>query len=296
MRLFKGERNDVVISESKKGSANSGSEEARPSQQTANPTASLADYNASVPAGWYPDPEDPTALRYWDGTTWAERTQPLPPPPPPPTPDVQAESATPRDATTQTTSSDHGNGEAADGTSGAQDETQTDVNAWVGATKTSVDNALAVGTPEAWLNAAQAASVVAEMANTMQMATHARQMADQETQGALVARHEAQAVTEAAAQAMRTATQSTQAAEVAAREARDAANAAASAKEKAAQLAEAAPKVVTKAEVATQAAAKARAKADELEKIVLRAIQANTPQAWNEALRIVTATWKATGD
>ena len=303
MRLFKSERDEDVVSDNKRESANSGSEGAVSSQQTSNPTASLADYNASIPAGWYPDPEDPAALRYWDGTTWAERTQPLPPPPPPPAPEVPSAppqaatgSAVAEGATIPTPSSDQGVAEAAEGTDIAQDETQKDVDVWVGATKTSVANALAVGTPEAWLNAAQAAVVVAEMAHTMQMATQARQISDQVAHRAEVARHEAQALTEAAAQAMRTASQTAQAAEVAAREARDAANAARSAKQKAEQMAEAAPKAVNRAEVASEAATSAKAKADELETEVEKASQANTPQAWTEALRIVTAAWPAGTD
>ncbi len=34
-----------------------------------------------APAGWYPDPENPTQPRYWTGTAWAA---PGPPPPYPP--------------------------------------------------------------------------------------------------------------------------------------------------------------------------------------------------------------------
>jgi len=275
MRLFKGESDDDVVLDSKRENA-----------------------NASIPAGWYPDPEDPAALRYWDGTTWAERTQPLPPPLPPPTPEVRSAppqaatgSAMPDGVTIQAPSSDRGAGEAAEGTDIPQEETQKDVNVWVGATKTTVANALAVGTPEAWLSAAQAAVVVAEMAHTMQMATKARQIADQAAHRAQVARHEAQALTEAATQAMRTASQTAQAAEVAAREARDAANAARSAKQKAEQMAEAAPKAVNRAEVAHEAAANAKTNADALETEVEKASEANTPEAWTEALRIVTAAW-----
>ena len=40
----------------------------------------------STPAGWYPDPQDPSRERYWDGTAWTEATQlaagTAPPPPP----------------------------------------------------------------------------------------------------------------------------------------------------------------------------------------------------------------------
>lgn len=29
---------------------------------------------AGPPPGWYPDPADPAAVRYWDGATWTEQT------------------------------------------------------------------------------------------------------------------------------------------------------------------------------------------------------------------------------
>jgi Protein of unknown function (DUF2510)/Domain of unknown function (DUF4328) len=29
------------------------------------------------PPNWYPDPQDPTRSRYWDGTRWTEHTHPL---------------------------------------------------------------------------------------------------------------------------------------------------------------------------------------------------------------------------
>ncbi|MGN6472477.1 MAG: DUF2510 domain-containing protein [Mycobacteriales bacterium] len=32
------------------------------------------------PAGWYPDPASPQLLRYWDGSTWTDHTQPNPQP------------------------------------------------------------------------------------------------------------------------------------------------------------------------------------------------------------------------
>jgi len=31
-----------------------------------------------APAGWYPDPSDPTALRYFDGRAWVQGTPPYP--------------------------------------------------------------------------------------------------------------------------------------------------------------------------------------------------------------------------
>ncbi len=33
----------------------------------------------TTPAGWYPDPGEPTNQRYWDGQQWTERTAPLAP-------------------------------------------------------------------------------------------------------------------------------------------------------------------------------------------------------------------------
>lgn len=43
----------------------------------------------NTPAGWYPDPHDPSQQRYWDGSSWSEATQPAAPgvgvPPPPAT-------------------------------------------------------------------------------------------------------------------------------------------------------------------------------------------------------------------
>jgi uncharacterized RDD family membrane protein YckC len=48
-----------------------------------------------VPAGWYQDPENPTAQRYWDGSAWTEhRINETPLPDPPSTPQ-QAPSAPP---------------------------------------------------------------------------------------------------------------------------------------------------------------------------------------------------------
>jgi resuscitation-promoting factor RpfB len=30
----------------------------------------------AVPQGWYPDPQQPELLRWWDGTQWTNQTQP----------------------------------------------------------------------------------------------------------------------------------------------------------------------------------------------------------------------------
>ncbi|MFL6107958.1 MAG: DUF2510 domain-containing protein [Marmoricola sp.] len=33
----------------------------------------------TTPAGWYPDPQDPSQVRYWDGQAWSETTAPAGP-------------------------------------------------------------------------------------------------------------------------------------------------------------------------------------------------------------------------
>ena len=32
----------------------------------------------NVPAGWYPDPQDPASIRWWDGAQWTSHVQPRP--------------------------------------------------------------------------------------------------------------------------------------------------------------------------------------------------------------------------
>lgn len=45
---------------------------------------------SGTPAGWYPDPQNPSQQRYWDGTSWSQ-TAPVPPAPPmPPVPTAGA--------------------------------------------------------------------------------------------------------------------------------------------------------------------------------------------------------------
>lgn len=35
---------------------------------------SMQDHSGAAPAGWYPDPGDPTAFRYFDGRAWLPDT------------------------------------------------------------------------------------------------------------------------------------------------------------------------------------------------------------------------------
>ncbi|WP_081607516.1 DUF2510 domain-containing protein [Rhodococcus triatomae] len=52
------------------------SEPERASSPASEPPASPPP--PAVPAGWYPDPDTALLQRYWDGTSWTERTAPLP--------------------------------------------------------------------------------------------------------------------------------------------------------------------------------------------------------------------------
>lgn len=41
----------------------------------------MSDQNTLPPAAWYADPQDPQALRFWDGASWTDQTRPLVPEP-----------------------------------------------------------------------------------------------------------------------------------------------------------------------------------------------------------------------
>lgn len=42
----------------------------------------MADNPQSTPAAWYPDPQNPSQLRYWDGSAWTSHFHPIPQSPP----------------------------------------------------------------------------------------------------------------------------------------------------------------------------------------------------------------------
>lgn len=39
-------------------------------------TAPPVNEAGTSPSGWYPDPDDPSQRRYWDGNAWTKRTEP----------------------------------------------------------------------------------------------------------------------------------------------------------------------------------------------------------------------------
>ncbi len=141
-----------------------------------------------------------------------------------------------------------------------------EIRNWAAMTETAVARAKAVGTPEAWKQAAQAAIVVSEMAQTMQVAAEATQLAQQKTRAAEEAEREARVATQA----------ETEAKEVV-RETSKAAQAAADA-----------------AKVAVQGATEAEQRAQELKDIVATAHEVNTPEAWRKALQLVANATGAT--
>src|SRR5436305_2487153 len=47
-----------------------------PGWQTCRGWSRVRDMSTDVAPGWYADPQGEGQLRYWDGTTWTEHTQP----------------------------------------------------------------------------------------------------------------------------------------------------------------------------------------------------------------------------
>jgi chromosome segregation ATPase len=171
-------------------------------------------------------------------------------------------------------------------TSGPSAQTVTDqTNGWAERTERAVTKAQATGTPEAWEEAAKAAAVVSEMAQTMQTAADIRQSAEQMERAAEEAQRRAVEAQEAAEEAQRAVQETAKAAHEAEQAAEVAARKAAEAKQKAEQVAEATPRMAERAKEASQAAAGAKRRAQLVEEIVARAHQADTPVAWSEARR-----------
>ena len=86
MRLFKSEKSDASVSEPTSREQRGGRQHGQrgePRPKDANPTASLADDNASIPAGWYPDPENPPPCV--TGKARRGQSEPASPSPSPPT-------------------------------------------------------------------------------------------------------------------------------------------------------------------------------------------------------------------
>jgi hypothetical protein len=162
---------------------------------------------------------------------------------------------------------------------------QPTANSWAERTEQAVARALALDTPEAWQEAAEAAAVVSEMALTMQVAADVRQSAEQLEEAAEEALRRAEEAEDLTAEAQRAVQKTAQAAREAAEAAEAASRAATEAKQKAERAAESMPRVAARSNEATQAAASAKRKAQLVEEIVTQAHRADTPEAWSEAHR-----------
>ena len=187
------------------------------------------------------DPVDPASFRYWDGVAWTRLTKLIPPPAPVPVdegpgnpshdagssldPEVARSEIVATEEVTERTPDNDGDTSAGEGSADpsvtSADEESADH--WVKEADKAVATAVSASTPTAWRSAAQAAVVVAEIAQTMRVTTHAHQIAQQLAFAAEEAAAHAHSAQEAVDDAMRTANHATQAAEEAAQEARDAA-------------------------------------------------------------------------
>ncbi len=210
----------------------------------------LATVTAPLPAedSWNPDPTNP-------GAPWTELA-PLPPPPASARVDL-APSSTP-----------------------AVHETVEESN-WTEKAQTAVTRAQAVETPESWRDAVQATAAVVAMARTMLVAAEAHETAEQMAQMA-------QTAAETAAEAKLTAEREAHASGEAAHVARLAAEEAARSKQTAERSAKAVPSAARAARLAEAAATATKHAAQDLAKLVAQAREANTPDAWSEALRLAS--------
>jgi hypothetical protein len=161
---------------------------------------------------------------------------------------------------------------------------------WAKKAEQAVARAVAAGTPESWKEAADVAAVVSQMAQTLQVAARAEQEANGMAAEAQEAAQRAQVAAQKSADANRTVQQAQQAAEDADAAAKRARQAAADAQEAAKRASQVVPTFIETEKAAAQVAAEAQRKAQRLAEIVGRAKQADTPEAWSEALRLSSAT------
>jgi hypothetical protein len=164
-----------------------------------------------------------------------------------------------------------------------------DVAEWAQETERAVAKAQATGTPDAWQEAARAAAVVTEMAQTMRSLAEATRVAGEKARAAHDAVEAAKVAEQETADAKVTAEQTSTAALEAAEAAKVAGQAAAEAKQIAERTAQAMPKLAAVARAAVQASTDAEQTAKGLEGIVIKARTTNTPEAWSEALVLASA-------
>jgi hypothetical protein len=155
---------------------------------------------------------------------------------------------------------------------------------WAQEAERAVAHATSAATPEAWKEAAKVAVVVSEMAQTLQAAVEADQVAARLGQAAREAAEGAHQAAQKSADADRSAQRAQRAADDSDAAAKVARQAAVDAKQLAEQAANALPKFVEVEKASAQVAAEAKRKAQSLEEIVAKASTSDTPAAWSEAL------------
>ena len=165
------------------------------------------------------------------------------------------------------------------------DTDPVEVKNWAERTEQAVARAEATGTPEAWHEAAEAAAVVSEMAQTMQAAADIRKSAEELDRAAREAKQNAEDAERAVTEAQRTVEQTARSAREAAEAANVATRAAEDAKVKAERVSAGAPEVTRRAQQAAEAAAGAKRRAQRVDEIVAKARRADTAEAWSEARR-----------
>ena len=171
------------------------------------------------------------------------------------------------------------------GTESDTDKDTDEISHWAERTEQAVARAEATGTPEAWHEAAEAAAVVSEMAQTMQAAADIQKSAQELDRAAREAQLSADDAEKAVTEAKRTVERTARSAREAAEAADIAARAASDAEAKAQRAIDATPEVARRAQEAVEAAAGAKRRAQRVEEIVAKARRTDTAEAWREARR-----------
>ncbi len=167
-------------------------------------------------------------------------------------------------------------------------EANREADRWFAEVARAVGRAQETESPEDWEEAARVAIVVSEVAQTMRVMAEAELHAQAAAHSAQEATQKAALAEKQAAEANGTVTETARTARIAADEARAAAQTAEEARRTAERAAEEVPRSAGLARVAVQEAAKAVGNAKGIGEIVAKARLANTQEAWNEALGLVT--------
>ena len=238
-------------------------------------TAEMAADQAPAPApGWYVDPTDPGATRFWDGTGWTDRKAPIAPSPSQRVATVPGPEAVAPAAPGQVDPVLAQDGRALTSESPMRALTR-EASTWVEAAKDAMARALTGGSAAAWRDVVRDAAVVLDVVTATQALLDATDAADQANRALLEATDAAERATEVAERATEVAQDATQAAEAAGREAQAASQAAAA---------------------AAQTALDATERAEQVDAAVAQARTQNTPEAWHQAAQLAPVVLETDGN